>query len=125
MKINDATTLHDLTAQFARYETALVTNDLAVLDELFWDNPNTLRYGAGENLYGIAEIRAFRDARPSKGLDRDVLRTHITTFGDDCAVANIEFRRAGNPLIGRQTQTWVRMADGWRVVAAHVSLMAP
>ena len=123
MKINDATTLHDLTAQFARYETALVTNDLAVLDELFWDNPNTLRYGAGENLYGIAEIRAFRDARPSKGLDRDVLRTHITTFGDDFATTQIEFRRVGAERIGRQTQAWVRLPDGWRVVSAHVSLM--
>ncbi|RZJ09532.1 MAG: oxalurate catabolism protein HpxZ, partial [Haliea sp.] len=101
MKINDTTTLQDLTTQFDRYEKALVTNDLAVLDELFWDNPNTLRYGAGENLYGIDEIRAFRDARPSKGLDRAVLRTHITTFGDDFATTQIEFRRTGAERIGR------------------------
>ena len=94
-----------------------------MLDELFWDSPHTLRYGAGENLYGIDEIRAFRDARPSKGINRDVLRTHITTYGDTFATTQIEFQRHGSDRIGRQTQAWVRMAEGWRVVSAHVSLM--
>jgi hypothetical protein len=123
MNINQASTLHDITLQFARYEQALVSNDLAVLDELFWDSPHTLRYGAGENLYGMDEIKAFRAARPSKGLDRTVLRTHITTFGDDFATTQIEFQRPGAERIGRQTQAWVRLPEGWRVVSAHVSLM--
>jgi len=95
-----------------------------VLDELFWNSPHTLRYGAGENLYGYEQIAAFRAARPSQGLQREVLRTAITTYGRDFATANIEFRRAGSERIGRQSQTWVRMPEGWRVVAAHVSLLA-
>ena len=123
MNINQPDTLHDLQVQFDRYEKALCSNDLPVLDELFWESPHTLRYGAGENLYGIDEIRAFRDARPSNGLNRDVLRTHITTFGTDFATTQIEFQRHGSDRIGRQTQSWVRMPDGWRVVSAHVSMM--
>jgi hypothetical protein len=114
----------EVEAQFARYERALTSNDVAVLDELFWDSPHTLRYGAGENLYGYGEIQAFRAGRPAQGLEREVLRTVITTFGRDVATANIEFRRAGSDRIGRQSQTWVRLPEGWRVVAAHVSLMA-
>ena len=110
-------------AQYQRYEQAHTSNDIAVLDELFWNSPHTLRYGAGENLYGSDEIQAFRAARPSQGLAREVLRTAITTYGRDFATANIEFRRAGSARIGRQSQTWVRGPDGWRVVAAHVSLM--
>lgn len=123
MNINQPDTLHDLTVQFHRYEQALVSNDLAVLDELFWDSPHTLRYGASEHLYGIDEIRAFRNARPSKGLSRDVLRTWITTFGTDFATTHIEFQRHGAERIGRQTQAWVRLPEGWRVVSAHVSLV--
>ena len=106
------------------YERALVDNDVARLDALFWDSPHTLRYGATENLYGYAEIQAFRAARPSAGLAREVTRREITTFGTDHAVVNVEFRRAASDRIGRQSQTWVRVAEGWRVVAAHVSLMA-
>ena len=125
MEINHPQTLADVTREFARYESALTTNDVAVLDELFWAGPQTLRYGVGENLYGSAEIEAFRAARPSQGLQRTVTRTVITTFGRDFATANIEFTRAGGNRIGRQSQTWVRLPEGWRVVAAHVSLMAP
>lgn len=123
MDINLPDVLAEVQAQFARYEKALTANDVAVLDELFWDSPHTLRYGATENLYGYDEIRAFRAARPAHGLEREVLRTAITTYGRDFATANIEFRRAGSPRIGRQSQTWARTHAGWRVVAAHVSLM--
>ena len=124
MDINIAEVLAEVTAAFERYEAALVGNDVAVLDELFCNSPHTLRYGAGENLYGYAEIAAFRAARPSSGLARDLTRTVITTYGRDFATANTEFRRPGNERIGRQSQTWVRMPEGWRVVAAHVSFMA-
>jgi hypothetical protein len=124
MEINQPETLAEVTAAFERYEQALVTNDVAVLDELFWDSPVTLRYGVAENLYGIDEIRAFRVGRPAVNLARTVLRTRITTYGRDFATANIEFRREGQPRTGRQSQTWVRFPQGWRVVAAHVSLMA-
>jgi Protein of unknown function (DUF3225) len=123
MEINHPETLAEVTAAFARYEAALISNDVAVLDELFWNSPHTLRYGAGENLYGFAEIQAFRAGRPAQGLARDVLRTVITTYGRDMATANIEFQRVGGTKPGRQSQTWVRMPEGWRVVAAHVSLL--
>jgi hypothetical protein len=124
MEINHPQTLAEVTAAFARYEKALISNDVAVLDELFWNSPHTLRYGAGENLYGFAEIQAYRAGRPAQGLQRDVLRTVITTYGRDYATANIEFQRVGGNKTGRQSQTWVRMPEGWRVVAAHVSLLA-
>ncbi len=110
-------------AAFARYEKALVNNDVAVLDELFWDSPHTLRYGATENLYGYSAIQDFRAGRPASGLQRDILRTVITTYGDDFATANVEFQRVGSTKTGRQSQTWIRTDDGWRVVAAHVSLL--
>lgn len=123
MVINDPQVLAELEAVFAEYEKALVGNDIATLDRLFWNSPHTLRYGAGENLYGFDEIQAFRNARPAHNLDRTVIRTALTTFGRDHGVANMEFKRAGSERIGRQTQTWVRFEDGWKVVAAHVSLM--
>ena len=123
MEINRPDVLAALTAAFERYERALVGNDVAVLDELFWDSPHTLRYGVGENLYGIAAIRAFRSARPATGLARSVLRTQVTTYGEDFATTHIEFQRDGGTRPGRQTQTWMRTPDGWRVVSAHVSLM--
>ena len=125
LDINLPDVLAEVTAQFARYEAALTGNDVAVLDELFWDSPHTLRYGVGENLYGAAEIQAFRAGRPAQGLNREVLRTVITTYGRDVATANIEFRREGSTATGRQSQTWVRLPEGWRVVAAHVSLLQP
>ena len=124
VQINLPEVLAEVEAAFARYERALVTNDVAVLDELFWDSPHTLRYGVGENLYGYAEIKAFRAGRPAQGLERSVLRTVITTYGRDFATANIEFQRAGGSKTGRQSQTWMRTPSGWRVVAAHVSLLA-
>lgn len=124
LEINLPDVLAEMTAAFARYETALVTNDVAVLDELFWNHPLTLRYGAGENLYGYEAIAAFRKGRESKGLERTLRNTVITTHGRDFATANTEFTRESTTRIGRQSQTWVRMPEGWRIVAAHVSLMA-
>ena len=122
--INLPDVLAEVNAVFDAYEQALVTNDVAVLDELFWQSPLTLRYGAGENLYGFDAIQAFRLGRPAVNLMRTVTARQVTTFGRDMAVANIEFRREGSERIGRQSQTWVRMPEGWRVVSAHVSWMA-
>ncbi len=124
LEINAPAVLAEVTAAFMRYEDALVHNKVEVLDELFWDSPHTLRYGATENLYGAAEIQAFRASRPSTGLMRELTRTVITTYGQDFATANTEFVRPGSTAIGRQSQTWVRTPEGWRVVAAHVSLLA-
>ena len=122
-EINHPETLAEVEAVFAEYEKALVTNDVEVLDRLFWHSSHTLRYGAGENLYGFQAIQDFRNARPSVGLSRTIAAKSVTTFGRDYAVANVEFTRESTPRIGRQSQTWVRMDEGWRVVAAHVSLM--
>ena len=124
MQVDLPDVLAEVTAQFARYEKALVTNDVAVLDELFRDDPRTLRYGGGENLYGYQEIMAFRAARPSAGLIRRTDRTVITTYGRDMAVASTLFYRDSAPgKVGRQMQTWVRFAEGWKIVAAHVSVI--
>jgi len=125
LAINLPEVVAEVQAQFERYEAALVGNDVAVLDALFWDSPHTLRYGVTENLYGFDAIRAFRAARSAQGLARHLLKIVITTYGRDMATANVEFQRANNPLTGRQSQTWVRMPEGWRVVAAHVSLLPP
>lgn len=114
----------ELTAAFVLYEQALVTNDVATLDALFHDAPTTIRYGGGENLYGYAAICAFRSARSPAGLTRTLERTVITTWGRDFGTAATLFRRAGAPgKVGRQMQTWVRFPQGWRVVAAHVSII--
>ena len=121
--INLPEVVAEVVAAFERYEDALVTNKVGVLDELFWDSPLTLRYGAGENLYGHEAIQAFRAGRPAVGLARELLRTVITTYGHDFATANCEFRRAGSERTGRQSQTWMRTPEGWRVVSAHVSLL--
>ncbi len=121
MEINDPTTIAEVTEAFARYEQALVANDVATLDMLFWNSPHTIRYGAGESLYGYPEIAAFRAARSPAGLARTLRRTVITSYGRDFATANTEFQREGSARIGRQSQSWARMPDGWRVVAAHVS----
>ena len=123
IEINRPDVLAEVNAAFDAYERALVSNDVAVLDALFFDSPHTLRYGATENLYGYEAIREFRAARPGKGLERTVTARVVTSYGDAFAVANIEFRRDGEPRVGRQSQTWVRMPEGWRVVSAHVSLM--
>jgi hypothetical protein len=121
--INLPDVLAEVTAEFERYEDALVHNKVAVLDELFWASPHTLRYGATENLYGYDAICAFRAGRQAQGLGRELLRIVITTYGRDFATANCEFRREGSTKTGRQSQSWMRTADGWRVVAAHVSLL--
>ncbi len=124
-EVNLPDVLAEVTAAFARYEQALVSNDVAVLDELFWDSPLTLRYGAAENLYGHAAIKAFRGGRSPAGLARTTRNTVITSYGRDFATANTEFLRDGmNGKVGRQSQTWVRTPAGWRVVAAHVSVAA-
>lgn len=123
MDVNLPEVVAEVTAQFVRYEKALTTNDVAVLDELFWNSPHTLRYGVTENLYGYDAICDFRSSRPAQGLERDVLRTVVTTYGRDFATTNIEFRRKGSDKTGRQSQAWMRTAQGWRVVAAHVSLL--
>jgi hypothetical protein len=124
MQIDLPDVLAEVTAQFARYEKALVSNDVAVLDELFRDDPRTLRYGVGENLYGYKEIMAFRAGRSPVGLMRRTERTVITTYGRDMAVASTLFYRDNAPgKVGRQMQTWVRFPEGWRIVAAHVSVI--
>jgi len=121
--INLPEVLAEVQAVFARYEEALVNNRVEVLDELFWPSEFTVRYGAGENLVGIEAIRAFRTARSPLGLARTLGNTVITTYGRDFATASTEFHRDGNSAVGRQSQTWVRFDDGWRVVAAHVSMV--
>lgn len=124
LPVNLPDVLAEVTAAFARYEHALVHNEVQALDALFLHSAHTVRYGATENLYGIDAIRAFRSARPSAGLARTLRNTCITTYGRDLATASTEFTREGSARIGRQQQTWVRTPEqGWCVVAAHVSLM--
>jgi hypothetical protein len=114
----------EVTAAFERYEQALVTNDVATLGALFRNDPRTIRYGGAENLYGFAEIEAFRAARSPAGLARTLSKTVVSTYGRDHAVASTLYYRPTMPgKVGRQMQTWVRFAEGWRVVAAHVSLI--
>ena len=125
MDIDLPDVLAEVTAAFERYEKALVSNDIAVLDELFRADRRTIRYGVAENLYGHDEIMAFRAARSPVGLGRRTARTVITTYGRDTAVASTLFYRdqlAGK--VGRQMQTWIRFPEGWRIVAAHVSIIA-
>ena len=124
MEIDLPDVVAEVTAQFARYEQALVNNDVAVLGELFRNDSRTLRYGIGENLYGHTEITSFRAARSPVGLMRKTARTVITAYGRDTAVASTLFYRDSAPgRVGRQMQTWMRMEAGWRVVAAHVSVI--
>jgi ketosteroid isomerase-like protein len=125
MKINEPNILDEVTKAFERYEQALIANDVAALDELFWDDAKTIRYGVTEILYGYDEIKAFRAGRSPFNLARRLERTQITTFGENFATANTLFRREGGNKIGRQSQTWMRTPAGWRVVSAHVSLMDP
>ncbi len=124
MDINKPEVVAEVKTAFDRYEQALVSNDVQVLDELFWNSPLTIRYGATENLYGYDEIQTFRAGRSAQGLARTLARTVITTYGQDMATANTEFMRDGVARVGRQSQTWMRTAAGWRVVSAHVSLQA-
>jgi hypothetical protein len=114
----------EVTAEFERYENALVSNDVATLDAIFRKDPRTIRYGGGENLYGYAEIAAFRAARSPAGLARTLSKTVISTYGRHYAVASTLYYRTTMPgKVGRQMQTWVRFPEGWRVVAAHVSVI--
>ena len=124
MEIDLPDVLSEVTAQFARYEKALVGNDVTVLDELFHKDARSLRYGIAENLYGYAEITAFRAARSPVGLMRKTAKTLISTYGRDTAVASTLFYRDSLPgKVGRQMQTWIRFPEGWRIVAAHVSII--
>ena len=125
MEINLPEVKAEVEAAFARYETALVTNDVETLQDLFWNSPNTIRYGIDEILHGWDEIGAFRSARSPAGLARVISRTVITTFGRDAATASTLFHRDSmRGRTGRQQQTWCRFADGWRIVAAHVSVIS-
>ena len=123
MDLNRPEVLSELSAAFARYEDALVNNRIDVLDELFWDSAQTVRYGVNENLVGIDAIRDFRSARPAQGLGRTLQRTVLSTFGDDFGTAMTEFRRESSNRLGRQSQTWCRIDGRWCIVAAHVSLL--
>ena len=124
MEIDRPEVVAEVKAAFDRYEQALVANDVAVLDATFHDDARTIRYGGAENLYGYNEIERFRAARSPAGLARSLSKTVITTYGRDFAVASTLFHRAASAgKVGRQMQTWVRFPDGWRVVAAHVSLI--
>ena len=124
MEIDLPDVVAEVSAQFARYEQALVSNDTKVLGELFRNDPRTLRYGIAENLYGYGEISAFRAARSPVGLMRKTARTVITAYGRDNAVASTLFYRESAPgKVGRQMQTWVRFPEGWRIVAALVSII--
>jgi len=124
MEIDLPDVVAEVTAAFERYEQALVSNDVAVLDSIFRDDPRVIRYGGGENLYGYQETVAFRAARTPVGLARTLCKTVITAYCRDLAVASTWLRRASMPRkVGRRMQTWVRFPEGWRVVAAHVSVI--
>ena len=122
--INIPDVLAEVTDAFMRYEAALNSNDVTTLDALFWASPHTLRYGIGEQLYGHDAIAAFRSGRdPGTVVGRDLLKLWIVTYGRDFGTANCEFRRHGQTRLGRQSHSWLRTAEGWRIVAAHVSFL--
>ena len=123
VEINIPEVVAEVTRAFRDYEQALVANDVAALDRLFWNRPNTLRFGIAENLYGYEAIASFRSTRPPIDLTRHLKNTVVVTYGRDFATANTEFQRVGSIVTGRQSHVWVRTADGWRIAAAHVSLM--
>jgi len=122
LEVNIPEVVAEVQAAFERYNRAVDDNDVAVMNELFWDSPHTVRYGRAENLYGHVEIAAYRAIRKTR-LDRSYPRTAITTFGRDFAFAFTETRTSGSARRGQQSQTWVRTDQGWRIVAAHVSNM--
>lgn len=124
MIVDDPEVMAEVTALFKAYERALVANDVAALDGFFLPSQQTIRYGGGENLYGFAAIQEFRGKRSPVGLARRLEKTQITTYGRDCAIAaTLFYRDAAVGKVGRQMQTWVRFAEGWRIVAAHVSII--
>ena len=121
MDIDSPDVVAEVKAAFERYERAINVNDVATLNELFWNSPRTVRYGTGEQLYGHEAIAGFRAARDASDVKRELVRVVITAYGPDLATASCEYRRLGSGRQGRQMQTWVRFAEGWRIVAAHVS----
>jgi hypothetical protein len=121
-EVNRPEIVAEVTAVFERYEKALMANDVPTLNELFWNSPHTIRYGLAEQAYGHAAIAGVRAARDPKDLKRTLTRTVVTTYGADFATASCEYRRDGSGRFGRQMQTWLRTPEGWRVVAAHVTL---
>ena len=125
MTINDPATIAELAALYPRYEQALVSNDVDTLVAMFWTGAQVMRFGVTENLYGPEELEAFRKSRPSAGLARTVTRLDIASFGSDLASITLEFERAtpSGAVRGRQSQVWVRLPEGWRIVQAHVSLL--
>ncbi len=125
MMINDPEVVAELRALYPRYEDALVSNDVDTLLSMFWSGPQVMRFGVTENLYGTEELESFRKARPTTNLARTVRRLDIVTFGNDFASVTLEFERAttDGKVRGRQSQVWVRMPEGWRIVQAHVSLL--
>ena len=122
MDIDRPEVVAEVRAAFDRYEAALMANDVAVLDELFWASPKTVRYGPTESLYGQDDIQAFRKARDASAIARTLTQVWITTYGTDFATAFAEYTRVNTGKAGKQTQTWMRTEDGWKVVAAHVSV---
>ena len=125
MQINDPATVAELAELYPLYEEALVTNDVDTLTRMFWSSPYAIRLGAGENLYGVDEIEAFRKSRPAVNLARQPIRLEIVTFGKDFGSITLEFERttATGVVRGRQSQVWVRLEEGWRIVSAHVSIL--
>jgi len=123
LEINIPEIVAEVTEAFLQYERALVSNDVAALDAMFWNNPKTLRFGIAENLYGYKAIASFRSSRPPIDLTRRLMNTVIVSYGRDIATANTEFQRVGSSVTGRQSHVWVRTEAGWRIAAAHVSLM--
>jgi len=125
MQINDPDVVAELAALYPLYEEALVSNDVETLTRMFWASPYAIRLGAGENLYGIDEIEAFRKSRPAVNLARRAIRLEIVTFGKDFGSITLEFERdgVGGVVRGRQSQAWVRLTEGWRIVSAHVSVL--
>jgi len=124
-QINDPAIVAELTALYLTYEKALVENDLATLDNLFWDSPEVLRFGVTENLYGMEAIKAFRQGRPTTNLERDIFNLKVVTFDADTAIVTLEFQRLTDTVLrtGRQSQVWHKLPQGWKIVSAHVSLL--
>ncbi len=125
MQINDPTTVAELHQLYPLYEAALVNNDVETLTAMFWTSPHAIRFGAGENLYGVDEIEAFRKSRPAANLSRRIIRLEVVTFGKDFGSITLEFERdtPAGLTRGRQSQVWVRLPEGWRIVSAHVSIL--
>jgi Protein of unknown function (DUF3225) len=123
--INDPVVVAEVTELYLKYEEALCNNNIEVMDNVFWDAPEVVRFGLTENLYGSEDIRNFRASRPNPKIEREMLNLKVVTFGNDTATVTLEFRRIINGVerFGRQSQTWYKFSNGWKVVSAHVSLL--